>query len=169
VGTVLPETDALLTKVPGVSLLMRFADCSSVFFFDPVRRVVGIAHAGWRGAAVGCVRATVRTMMEQFGCDPADVWAGIGPTIGPCCYEVGPEVVEAVQAACPPRADVVRYTNGRAHLDLPGAVHAQLQVAGVERIEDCGLCTACRVDEFFSHRAERGRTGRFGVAMGLLE
>jgi YfiH family protein len=169
VGTILPETDALLTNVPGVPLLMRFADCASVFFFDPVKRVVGIAHAGWRGAAVGCIGATVQTMMERFGCDPADVWAGIGPTIGPCCYEVGPEVVEAVQAACPPGTDVVRSTNGRVHLDLPGAVHTQLQAAGVERIEDCGLCTACRVDEFFSHRAERGRTGRFGVVMGLLE
>ena len=115
------------------------------------------------------LRTWGETMMERFGCDPADVWAGIGPTIGPCCYEVGPEVVEAVQAACPPWADVARSTNGRVHLDLPGAVHAQLQAAGVERIEDCGLCTACRVDEFFSHRAEGGRTGRFGVAMGLVE
>ena len=168
-GTVQPVTDALVTDVPGVPLLMRFADCAPILFFDPARRVAGMAHAGWRGVATGVVQATVRMMTERLGCDLADLWAGIGPAIGPCCYEVGPEVVEAVEAACPPGVEVVRPVNGRTHLDLPGAVHAQLCAAGVGRIEEAGLCTACRVDEFFSHRAERGRTGRFGIVIGLLE
>ena len=106
-------------------------------------------------------------MAERLGCDPANLWAGIGPTIRSCCYAVGPEVVAAVEAACPPGADVVRDVDGRTYLDLPAAVQAQLRAAGVEQIEDAGLCTACRVDEFFSHRAERGRTGRFGVVIGL--
>jgi copper oxidase (laccase) domain-containing protein len=108
-------------------------------------------------------------MVERLDCDPANVWAGVGPTIGPCCYAVGAEVVEAVEAACPPEANVVHRINGRVHLDLPAAVRAQLRAAGVRRVENAGLCTACRVDEFFSHRAERGRTGRFGIVMGLLE
>ena len=168
-GTIQPATDALVTGVPGVPLLMRFGDCAPILFFDPARRVAGMAHAGWRGVAAGSVPATVRTMTERFSCDPADLWAGIGPAIGPCCYEVGPEVVAAVEAACPPGAEVVRGVNGQTYLDLPGAVRAQLCAAGVGRIEDAGLCTACRVDEFFSHRAERGRTGRFGIVMGLLE
>ena len=168
-GTVQPATDALVTSVPAVPLLMRFADCAPVLFLDPVRRVVGIAHAGWRSVVAGVVGATVRTMTERLGCDPADLWAGIGPTIGPCCYEVGPEIAVAVEAACPPGAGVVRDGDGRIHLDLPAAVQAQLRAAGVGQIEDAGLCTACHVDEFFSHRAEHGRTGRFGIVMGLLE
>ncbi len=168
-GTIQPATDALVTNTPGVPLLMRFGDCASVLFFDSARRVIGMAHAGWRGVVAGSVSATVRTMMEWFGCAPADLWAGIGPTIGPCCYEVGPEVVEAVEAACPPGADVARDVDGNTHLDLPGAVRAQLRAAGVEQIEDSGLCTACRVGEFFSHRAEHGHTGRFGVVMELSE
>jgi copper oxidase (laccase) domain-containing protein len=80
---------------------------------------------------------------------------------------VGSEVAEAVEAVCLPGAGVVRRANGRIHLDLPSAVQAQLRAAGVETIEDAGLCTACHVDEFFSHRAEHGRTGRFGIVMEL--
>ena len=166
-GTIYPDTDALVTAAPAVPLLMCFGDCTPVLFFDPVRRAVGIAHAGWRGVAAGVVAATVRAMRDQLGCDPADVWAGIGPTIGPCCYAVGPEVVAAVERACPPGADVVRHVDGRTCLDLPAAVQAQLRATGIERIEDAGMCTACHVDEFFSHRAEHGRTGRFGVVVGL--
>jgi YfiH family protein len=131
--------------------------------------VIGMAHAGWRGVVAGSVEATVRTMMERLDCNQTDIWTGIGPTIGPCCYEVGPEVVDAVKAACPTEADIVHRVNGRIHLDLPAAVQAQLSAAGVERIENAGLCTACLVDEFFSHRAEHGRTGRFGIVMELLE
>ncbi len=168
-GTVQPATDALVTSVPAVPLLMRFADCAPVLFFDPVQRVVGMAHAGWRGVVAGVVRATIRTMTERLGCDPADLWAGIGPTIGPCCYEVGPEVAAAVEAACSPGAEVVRRTDGRTYLDLPAAVEAQLRAVGIEQIENAGLCTACHVNEFFSYRAEHGRTGRFGVVMELLK
>lgn len=168
-GTVLPETDALVTDVPGVPLLMRFGDCAPVLLLDPVRRVIGVAHAGWRGVVNGSVPATVRTMVKRMGCAPADLWAGIGPTIGPCCYEVGPEVVTAVEAACPPGTEAAHRVNGRVHLDLPGAVQAQLRAAGVEQIENAALCTACHVDEFFSHRAELGHTGRFGVLMELLK
>jgi len=168
-GTVQPATDALVTTVPDVPLLMRFGDCTPVLLFDPVQRAVGIAHAGWRSVVAGVVGATMRTMTERLGCDPANLWAGIGPTIGPCCYEVGPEVAAAVEATCPPGADVVRSTNGRSHLNLPAVVQAQLCAAGVEQIEDAGLCTSCHVKEFFSHRAEHRRTGRFGVVMELLK
>ena len=168
-GTVQPGTDGLMTDGPGVPLLMRFGDCVPVLFFDPVKRVVGMAHAGWRGIVAGVVEETIRMMRNRLGCDPENLWAGIGPSIGPCCYQVGEEIVASVRAACPLGADVVHRLNGRPFLDLPAAVLAQLRSAGVERVEDSGLCTACRVDEFFSHRAEHGRTGRFGVVIGLPE
>ena len=167
-GTVQPATDALVTDEVGVPLLLRFADCVPVLFFDPVRRAVGIAHAGWRSVVAGVVGDTVRTMRDRLGCAPADLWAGIGPSIRPCCYEIGPEVLTAIGAACPPGAEIEKLVDGRSHLDLPAAVRAQLREAGVKQIEDSGLCTACRVDEFFSHRAEHGHTGRFGIVLGLL-
>jgi YfiH family protein len=161
-----PETDALVTNTPGVGLMMRFADCVPVLFFDRQRRVIGIAHAGWRGVAAGVVQATVATMLEAFGCQSQDVWAGIGPSIGPCCYEVGQEVVERVSMAVQGPAPFW-YEDGRVRLDLWAAVRSQLDQAGVGQVEAAQLCTACRTDEWFSHRAERGKTGRHGVVIGL--
>jgi hypothetical protein len=166
VGTVRPETDALVTAIPEVPLMMRFGDCAPVLLCDPVRRVAGIAHAGWRGVAAGVAAASVRTMTGRLNCDVSDIWAGVGPTIGPCCYEVGADVAREIAHACPPGARVIHRVDGHVHADLPAAVEAQLRAVGVERIEQADLCTSCRVDEFFSHRAENGRTGRFGVVMG---
>jgi len=165
-GRVCPETDALVTADPGVGLMLRFADCVPVLFYDRRRRVVGLAHAGWRGVPAGVVPATVGRLVEVFGCRPEELWAGIGPSIGPCCYEVGAEVVQQVSAALNGR-DPVRWENGRAHLDLWAAVQSQLAEAGVGQVEVARMCTACRTDEWFSHRAEGGMTGRFGVVLGL--
>jgi YfiH family protein len=165
-GRVRPETDALVTNTPGVALMLRFADCVPVLFFDRQRRAIGLAHAGWRGVVGGTVPATVATLTRIFGCDPIDLWAGIGPSIGACCYEVGPEVVEQVKAVVDGR-ELFRWVNGRARLDLWAAVKSQLEEAGVGQIEVAELCTSCHSDEWFSHRAERGLTGRFGVVMGL--
>lgn len=165
-GKVRPETDALVTTTPGVVLMLRFADCAPVLFCDRRRRVIGLTHAGWRGLAVGTVPATVSTLVEVFGCNPPDLWVGIGPSIGPCCYEVGPEVVEQVIAAVNGR-EPFRWKGDRAHLDLWAAVQSQLEEAGVGQVEVAQICTACRTDEWFSHRAEQGKTGRFGVVLGL--
>ncbi|HOU15428.1 MAG TPA: peptidoglycan editing factor PgeF [Anaerolineae bacterium] len=166
-GSVIPATDALMTDRPGVALLLRFADCAPVLFYDPVQRVVGLAHAGWRGVAAGIVAATVQAMGAAFGTRAQDVWAGIGPAIGPQHYSVGLEVVEAIRAALPEGASAAVCRDGRWYVDLAGAVATQLRAAGVSYIEDCGFCTASRVDEWYSHRAENGRTGRFGVLVML--
>jgi YfiH family protein len=165
-GQVRPETDALVTDTPGVVLMLRFADCAPVLFFSRRRRVIGLAHAGWRGVTAGNVPATVATLVEVFGCEPADLWAGVGPSIGPCCYDVGQDVVEQVREVVNGR-EPFRWEAGRARLDLWTAVQSQLEENGVGRIEVAQMCTACHTDEWFSHRAERGRTGRFGVAIGL--
>lgn len=166
-GTVQPSCDALVTDRVAVPLLLRFADCVPVLLLDPIRRAIGIAHAGWRGVAANVVAETVRTLVERLHCEPGHLWAGIGPAIGPCCYEVEPAVVEAVRSGCPPDARISRQLDGTTFLDLPGAVRAQLRAVGVGRIEESELCTACNVDEFYSHRLEDGRTGRFGVLIGL--
>jgi YfiH family protein len=167
-GTVVPATDGLVTDAPGLALVLRFADCVPVLFHDASKRAIGIAHAGWRGVVAGVVAATVRCLEKTWGCDSRDLWAGIGPCIGPCCYEVGRDVAEAVQGACPAGTGITRTEADRLHVDLPAAVRAQLEAAGIGQIEPAGICTACSTDAFYSHRAEDGNTGRFGVVMGLV-
>jgi len=162
-GSVVPATDALITDAPSVALLLRFADCTPVLFYDPVHRAVGLAHAGWRGVAAGVAAATVEAMGAAFGTRAEDVWAGIGPAIGPLHYSVGVEVVQAIQATLPEGASAAVWRDGRWYVDLAGAVAVQLRAVGVSQIVNSDLCTASRVDEWYSHRAENGRTGRFGV------
>ncbi|MFQ5856339.1 MAG: peptidoglycan editing factor PgeF [Anaerolineae bacterium] len=166
-GQAIKQTDGLITQTAGLVLFQRFADCLPILFFDPVRSAVGITHAGWRGTVAGVSPTTVRAMQTAFGSRPEDLWVGIGPGIGPCCYEVGGEVTRAVGTAFVNSQVLLPRVNGAVHFDLPGANVRQLQSLGVKHIEAASICTACRVDEFFSHRAERGNTGRFGVAIGL--
>lgn len=160
--------DGLVTDQPGLILTMNFGDCVPLLFHDPVRKVVGLAHAGWRGTVQNVAGAMVRTMVSHFHCRPRDIIALIGPSIGPCCYEVGPDVRQAAAAAFSDSETLFSNRNGeRAHFDLWAANHRQLVEAGAGTVMNAGLCTACRTDEFFSHRAEKGRTGRFGVFVGL--
>ncbi|NWG17865.1 MAG: peptidoglycan editing factor PgeF [Chloroflexi bacterium] len=161
--------DGMVTDRPDTPLTMRFADCTPLLFYDPVRGVIGIAHAGWRGTVQGVGANTVRTMMQAYGCKPADIRAGIGPSIGPASYQVGEEVVAAVQAYFGTTDGLIRRdpADGSAYLNLWEANRRDLQRVGVEQIEIAGLCTAERTDEFFSHRAEKGRTGRFGAVLSL--
>ncbi len=145
----LPEGDGVWTDSPGEAILQLTADCVPVALVrtDPAHPAVAVLHAGWRGLLAGVVAAGV----EALG--PGPVAAAIGPSIGPCCYEVGPEV------AGPFGADVM---SGR-HLDLWAASERALRTAGVELIERIDLCTACNPGLFFSHRRDSGVTGRQGV------
>ena len=166
--TVRPATDALVSQTPGMLLMLRFADCTPIMLYDPQKQVMGLAHAGWRGTVLKIVRKTVSTMIDRFSSHPSHIIAGIGPAIGPCCYEVGQEVVDAANDAFPRTPGVlVRQPNGRWHFDMWAANRSQLEEMGVQQIETAGICTACHVDEYFSHRAERGRTGRFAATIGL--
>jgi hypothetical protein len=163
-----PRADALIARERGLPLTMRFADCVPIVFYDPVQQAIGLAHAGWRGVALNVAGATVQAMTDAFGSQPRRMWAGIGPAIGVERYEVGAEVVEQVAAACPPGARLSQPgSHGHPHLDLAAAVTAQLQAAGVGAIEASGLCTASNTVEWFSHRAERGKTGRFGLVIAV--
>jgi len=177
-GGAFDDTDALVTDAVGVPLVILTADCAAIFLFDPVHHAIGIAHAGWRGTVAGIAEKTVERMHDAFGSSPADLLAGIGPSIGPCCYEVGEEVIAAVDAALPEHADEVlvepdmasagsfraSVNEGRRHFDLWRANELILMQAGLreEQIDVARLCTSCRTDMFYSHRAEKGITGRFG-------
>ncbi len=162
-GSVIPETDALVTDQPGLALLLRFADCVPVLFYDPVHHIAALAHAGWRGVAAKVVAATVSTMTDSFGSMPQDLWAGIGPAIGLDHYAVGEEVVTAVQPTVPAEMQIATQTHGQWYVDLAGAVYGQLAGLGIMRVDQAAICTACHTTEWYSHRAEAGKTGRFGV------
>ncbi len=164
----LGQADALITDRPDVTLLLRFADCLPILLYDPRRRAVGVVHAGWRGSLKKVVTVAVEAMTERYGSRPADMVAGIGPAVGPCHYAVGPEVVEQTRAAFNGAADgLLLPRNGGYHLDLWAANRVALEQAGVEQIEVAELCTVCHSEDFFSHRATGGVTGRFGGLIGL--
>ena len=167
-GSVIQAADALISDLPRRFLMLRFADCVPVLLYDRRRSAVGLAHAGWRGTMANIAGLTVRAMVRAFGTDPADLIAGLGPAIGPCCYQVGREVIAAVQETFPTTLGLLQeQRDGTARLDLIRANAWQLAQAGVAHCEIAPFCTSCRVDEFYSHRAEGGRTGRFAVLLGL--
>ena len=165
------KADAILTDQFEVTLFMRFADCVPVLLADPRRQVVGLAHAGWLGTVRRTVAAAVNAMVEQYRSNPADIIACIGPSIGAHHYEVGPEVVEQVRNTFGADAQSLLVTsNGdaqRAQFDLWAANRLILEQSGVKQIEVAGLCTACHLEDWYSHRGEAGKTGRFGVLIGL--
>jgi YfiH family protein len=168
----LARADGMVTDRPGVALTMRFADCTPILFYDPRHHAIGMAHAGWRGTVGEVAASTLRAMQHAYNTDPADVQAAIGPAIGPDRYQVGPEVVEAAQKAFGTLEGIVRYaTDGSAYLNLWEANAFCLERAGLRRenIEISGVCTAANTHEFYSHRAEGGKTGRFCAVIALRE
>lgn len=148
----LPDVDALVTGEPSVLLSSYYADCVPLLFLDPVRRVVALAHAGWKGTVLGIGAATVHHMVEKHGSRAEDILAAVGPAIGPCCYEVDTSVMEAVWK-CLPVGPVPARPGREGHwwLDLPAINRRLLLMAGVrpENITMAKLCTACRDDLFF--------------------
>jgi YfiH family protein len=167
-GRVLPNTDGLVTGRPGIALMLRFADCQPILLYDRAHHALGLVHAGWRGVAQGIARRAVETMQDDFGTRPQDLVAGLGPAIGPCCYTVGQNVAAAMSYALPDWSQALTLQGEDTwRLDLSAANAQQLAAAGVRRIEQSHLCTACRRDEFYSHRGDNGRTGRFAVVAFL--
>ncbi len=162
------KADIIFTDNPQVTLFMRFGDCVPILLHDPQKNVIGIAHAGWMGTMHGVVKAAVEGMQSRYGCKPENIVAGIGPSIGVDHYEVGGEVASQFQEKYKKDADqILQSRNGSTYLDLWTANAIQLQNAGVEQVQISGVCTACHLDDWFSHRAEKGKTGRFGALLAL--
>ena len=162
------QADIITTDNPKVTLFMRYADCVPLLFHDPKKGVVALSHAGWLGTVRGVATATLAAMRQRYGTDPRDVRAAIGPSIGPDHYEVGEDVAEKVRAAYGVRAESLLEPHGeRFHLDLWKANRLQMEEAGVSEIEVAEICTACHTEDWFSHRAEKGKTGRFGALISL--
>jgi YfiH family protein len=153
-GTVYDHCDGLWSDAPGRAMLLLTADCMPIAIArsDGLRPAVEILHAGWRGLLAGIVAAGVRAIGAR------KLVAVIGPSIGPCCYEVGDEVATPFRQAF---GDDVVHEGSK--LDLWTSAERALRAAGVEHVDRFDLCTACHTDRFFSHRRDHGRTGRQGV------
>lgn len=172
-GKYVGPIDGLITDEPSCGLTMNYADCAPIFLYDPKNYAIGLGHAGWQGAVKDLPGAMVRAMVREFGSDPAELLAAVGPCIGPCCYEVDEPVISLVRERFEGPETLLRAVpedrvdRGRPYFDLPEANRRNLAAAGVQNIELSDFCTACRTDLFFSHRAERGKTGRFGTIFML--
>lgn len=166
----LPDTDGLICMEPEIPLAAFFADCVPVFLFDPVRRAIGLSHAGWKGTVLEVAKKTLQKMRDEFDTKPADCLAAIGPSIGPCCYEVDKPVLDMVKQYLTYAEDIILpLSNEKGMLNLWQANAFALQKAGIaaESIFVSGLCTSCNTQMFFSHRKEGGRTGRMAALLML--
>jgi YfiH family protein len=172
-GRALREGDGLMTNLASVLLGIQTADCVPVMLVDPVKRAVGVFHAGWRGTAAGIVEQGVGKMVSQFRSQVEDLTAAIGPSIGPCCYKVGGEVETAFRQQFPYADRLLHSRDEELALDLWEANRQQLISAGMadERITVVGECTGCAVLDgarrYFSHRMEHGVTGRMMSVIGI--
>jgi YfiH family protein len=160
-GTV--ENDAVVTDVTGVALTVLTADCVPILIADRSRRAVAAVHAGWRGTALTIGEKAVRALTNAFGSSPEDLAAAVGPSIGPCCYQVGPEVLNAMRSTFS-WADsyIEREEGGHGHLDLQGINREALVDAGLrrDRVEIVSRCSACDESLFYSYRRDGDETGR---------
>jgi len=147
----LGDGDGLVTATPGLWIGVRTADCAPVILADPVRRAVAVIHAGWRGTVGMIVARAVARMGAEFGSRAADLVGAVGPTIGPCCYEVGPEVARQFAPWWPDAGD---------HVDIGGTLRLQLTELGLEQIEVTGGCTRCGSDRYHSFRRDGAASGR---------
>jgi polyphenol oxidase len=181
-GETIAESDGLMTGQAGMLLGIQTADCIPVLVADPTRRAVAAFHAGWRGTAARIVELGVGRMKQEFGSDPADLIAAIGPGIGPCCYTVGIEVLDrfteefsyaselfSQELVNPESLPDDSNTHFDLRVNLKEANRRQLVAAGVaaEAIATVGGCTACQPDSFYSHRASRGHAGRMMAVIGI--
>ena len=166
------DVDGLITDEAGVVLCTQYADCVPLFFADPVRRVVATSHAGWRGTAAGIGAVTVARMVSDYGCRPEDIVAGIGPSIGKCCFEVDTPVYDAFCKV--PVFDEGCFTadpGDKYHIDLWEVNRRYLVEAGVrpENITVTDLCTRCYPDVLWSHRATGGVRGSLAAFIAIAE
>lgn len=162
------QADILISSNPELSLFMRFADCVPILAYDPFNRVIAIVHAGWKGVCLNAPGKAVRTLRDKFGSKPMEILVGIGPSVCGDCYPVGIEVANKVEKTFNGETENILWQDeGIFHLDLPQACSKLLERAGVRNIEMSDICTAMNLEDWYSHRAENGKTGRFGALLAL--
>lgn len=165
IDTAIPDCDGLVTDVSNVPLIMHFADCTPLLFYDPFTGVIGVAHGGWRGTVGNIGAVMVKKMEEYYGSRAENIRVAMGPAIGFDDFEVGAEVIEAFRELFSEeriRELSVKKENGKYLFNLPCANRFLLEREGIraEHIEDCGISTYRHTDLFYSYRKEEGKTGR---------
>lgn len=166
---IIPDTDGAITDLKNVLLTTVHADCLAVFCYDPVKEAIGLCHAGWRGTCAGIAIEMVEKMQAEYGCDPDDLQAYIGPGISQCCFEAGMEVAEAFAENWTFAENYITRTpedlkNGKCHVDIKGINQEQLELIGIptEQIQVSEHCTCCEPELFCSYRREGGTYMRMG-------
>ena len=173
-GKHFPETDGLVTNVPGICLVTFYADCVPLYFVDPVKRVIGLSHSGWRGTVGKMGKVTVELMEREYGCSPGDILAAVGPSICQDCYEVSEDVIERFRDAFAEELHsgiFYKKENGKYQLNLWEANRQILLEAGIsgEHMAVTNLCTHCNPEILFSHRATGNRRGNLSAFLALKE
>ncbi len=161
------QADGIVTDKVEVAILMLFADCVPILFYDEAKKVAACAHGGWKGTFDQVAAETVKKLNEKFGSHPGDILACIGPSICQNHYQVGEEVVAAADRIFSRSEGVVRQDHEHFYVNLQLANEIILQRAGVRHIEQAHICTVCNNQDWYSHRAEKGQAGRFGAVMTL--
>lgn len=165
-----PKADAIFTDSAKVTLFMRFADCVPILIYDPSHKIVGIIHAGWKGTVNNIVKESIQTIINHYNVNPSNLVAGIGPSIGPDHYIVGTEVITQARSTFGDYSEnLFKTVDGKTYFNLWKANEYLLRMQGVESIECSEICTACHLEDWYSHRAENGATGRFGALIALKE
>ena len=144
-----PETDGLIINDPDIAIFLNFADCTPLIFYDEVKKVGAVSHAGWRGTAANIATKTIRKMVEEFGCNPENISAAIGPAISMCCYNVGQEVYNQLRSTVSDFSGLYEIRNG------------------VENVDVAPYCTCCNNDLFFSYRKENATTNRHSAVLKI--
>jgi len=161
--------DGLITHLSNVAISILCADCQAIYLYDPCNRVIAVAHAGWRGAVAKIAASCLQEMSKVYGSRPVDCYAALSPAAGPCCYEVGEDVYQAIQEAFPEafRNLLEEKGNGKWFFNISQSNCLVLQDAGVlrENISISSFCTICRQDLFFSYRGSQGETGRMAAIL----
>lgn len=164
--------DGLITNTPGITLVTFYADCTPVFLFDPVKKVICLAHSGWRGTLKKISGEAVKKMADEFGSLPGDIETAIGPAIGQCCFEVDEDVYIEFKNEFPWIEECTKIIkHGKWNIDLQEIIRRTLLENGIVHDKIClsGICTMCNNDLFFSHRGDGGKTGSLAAIMQLKE
>lgn len=161
--------DGLITNKNGIALVTYYADCVPLYFLDRLNRVVGLAHAGWRGTVENIGSKMVHKMVEAYKSNPGNIIVGIGPSIGPCCYEIGNEVYKIFKQKFNFAEQIFILKNDKIYLDLWKANRLMLIDSGILdiNISVSKLCTSCNIDKFYSYRKEEGTKRRMAAAIQL--
>lgn len=165
--------DGLVTNMPGIVLITFHADCTPLYFFDPVKKVIGLAHAGWRGTVDGIAYEALKVMVEQYGCKAETILAGIGPAISTCCFEVDEPVVMEFERRLPFSVDYIfadRQKRGKYKIDLKGINAKIMELSGIlkQNIEIAEECTKCNSQYFYSHRGMGESRGSMAAFLSLV-